>query len=223
MTQEEFADYMGVTRQSVSKWELNKTFPDVEKVIRISELYDVSIDYILKGENPDKNAVAVNIDLDQKENTCFNLSHDLSGEAKEASCPKEDFHTNKKSKRIGIMISAIITGMLTLWMLFVFIFCLTQQVFKVEAGTKIGVRVEKVHQQLSLVELSGYNEEGDYISETMLIDNKGVRQGDYIYAYVDGENMSTDYRISMVLIGLISLILFTVMLVLQIKELINHE
>ena len=50
MTQEEFADYMGVTRQSVSRWEMNKAYPDIEKIIRICELYDVSVDYLLRGE-----------------------------------------------------------------------------------------------------------------------------------------------------------------------------
>ncbi len=222
MTQEEFADYMGVTRQSVSKWELNKTFPDVEKVIRISELYNVSIDYILKGEKPDKNEVALSVDSGQEENTCSNISYELTGEAKVTLCSK-DIHINKKCKKIGIKISALITGILTLGMLIILVLSVTQQCFEVETSTKTGVRVEKVYQQLSLVELGGYNQDGEYISETMLMDNKGVRQGDYIYAYMDGENMSIDYRVSTILMSLIPLILLAVMLMIQIKEIRNHE
>lgn len=37
MTQEELAEYLNVSRQSVSKWELNKTMPDVEKLMQLSE------------------------------------------------------------------------------------------------------------------------------------------------------------------------------------------
>lgn len=50
MTQEEFAEYMCVTRQSVSKWETDKTYPDVEKLIKIAELYNVTLDYLVRGQ-----------------------------------------------------------------------------------------------------------------------------------------------------------------------------
>ena len=49
MSQEELAALMDVTRQSVSKWETNQTYPDSEKLIRLSEIFEVSTDYLLKG------------------------------------------------------------------------------------------------------------------------------------------------------------------------------
>lgn len=49
-SQEELADQMGVTRQSVSKWEGAQSVPDLEKMIRLSELFGVSTDYLLKDE-----------------------------------------------------------------------------------------------------------------------------------------------------------------------------
>jgi len=58
LTQERFAEFMEVSRQSVSKWELGQAIPDVEKIIRMSELFDVSTDTILlrnadsEQENP---------------------------------------------------------------------------------------------------------------------------------------------------------------------------
>lgn len=52
LTQERFAEFMEVSRQSVSKWELGQAIPDVEKIIRMSELFDVSTDTILL-RNPD--------------------------------------------------------------------------------------------------------------------------------------------------------------------------
>ena len=39
-----------VSRQSVSKWELDTTYPDTEKLIRISKLFNCSLDYLLKDE-----------------------------------------------------------------------------------------------------------------------------------------------------------------------------
>lgn len=49
-SQEELAGQMNVTRQSVSKWEGAQAVPDLEKVLRLSELFGVSTDYLLKDE-----------------------------------------------------------------------------------------------------------------------------------------------------------------------------
>ena len=48
-TQEQLADVLGVSRQAISKWESNITYPETDKLIRISELFDCSLDYLLKG------------------------------------------------------------------------------------------------------------------------------------------------------------------------------
>ncbi len=50
LTQEQFAEILQVSRQSVSKWELDISYPDTEKLIRISKLFDCSLDYLLKDE-----------------------------------------------------------------------------------------------------------------------------------------------------------------------------
>lgn len=47
-SQEELADRMDVTRQSVSKWESGQSIPDLEKILKLSELFGVSTDYLLK-------------------------------------------------------------------------------------------------------------------------------------------------------------------------------
>lgn len=47
-SQEELAEQMNVTRQSVSKWEGAQSIPDLEKIVRLSELFGVSTDYLLK-------------------------------------------------------------------------------------------------------------------------------------------------------------------------------
>ena len=53
-SQEELADKMEVSRQAVSKWESNQTTPDLERILRLSSLFGVTIDYLLKdGAEPE--------------------------------------------------------------------------------------------------------------------------------------------------------------------------
>jgi transcriptional regulator with XRE-family HTH domain len=47
-TQEQLAAVLGVSRQSVSKWESDLAYPETDKLIRLSELFDCSLDYLLK-------------------------------------------------------------------------------------------------------------------------------------------------------------------------------
>ena len=49
-SQEELADLIGVSRQSVSKWESAASIPDIQKIIKMSEVFGVLIDYLLKNE-----------------------------------------------------------------------------------------------------------------------------------------------------------------------------
>jgi transcriptional regulator with XRE-family HTH domain len=50
LSQEALADRLGVSRQSVSKWELGQTMPDVEKIVQLSSLFGVSTDSLLLDE-----------------------------------------------------------------------------------------------------------------------------------------------------------------------------
>ena len=49
-SQEELAQQMGVSRQSISKWEGAQSIPDLEKIIRLAKLFSVSTDYLLLDE-----------------------------------------------------------------------------------------------------------------------------------------------------------------------------
>ena len=50
LSQESFGECLGVSRQSVSKWETDQSTPELEKIIAISELFDVTTDYLLKDK-----------------------------------------------------------------------------------------------------------------------------------------------------------------------------
>lgn len=50
LSQEELADKLGVSRQSVSKWEMAQSTPDLNRILKMSELFGVSTDYLLKED-----------------------------------------------------------------------------------------------------------------------------------------------------------------------------
>ena len=50
LTQQNVADHLNVTRQTVSSWEVGKSFPDISTLIKISDFYQLSLDYMLKGD-----------------------------------------------------------------------------------------------------------------------------------------------------------------------------
>ena len=52
ISQEELADRVGVSRQAVSKWESEQSVPDMDKIILISDYFEVTTDYLLKGIEP---------------------------------------------------------------------------------------------------------------------------------------------------------------------------
>ena len=54
MSQEELADAVGVSRQAVSKWESEQATPDLEKIVIMSDIFEVTTDYLLKGIEPVK-------------------------------------------------------------------------------------------------------------------------------------------------------------------------
>ena len=50
LSQEDLANKIYVTRQSISNWENDKTYPDVNSLVLLSEIFQVSIDELIKGD-----------------------------------------------------------------------------------------------------------------------------------------------------------------------------
>lgn len=59
MSQEELASKIIVSRQAVSKWELNETMPDTDNIIQLSTIFEVSIDYLLNEEIEDVEEIPI--------------------------------------------------------------------------------------------------------------------------------------------------------------------
>ena len=52
ISQEGLAEKLGVSRQAVSKWESEQSMPDLDKIISMSDYFEVTTDYLLKGIEP---------------------------------------------------------------------------------------------------------------------------------------------------------------------------
>lgn len=63
LSQEEVADRLGVSRQTVSKWETNQSQPDFDKIIPLCNMYGISADELLKGEEVNLKKNDVNDDI----------------------------------------------------------------------------------------------------------------------------------------------------------------
>lgn len=74
ITQEQLADKLGVSRQSISKWESDITYPETDKLIHISKLFDCSLDYLLK-ENVDEKSNKIE---DDRKNNVTSIVFSLS-------------------------------------------------------------------------------------------------------------------------------------------------
>lgn len=55
LTQDEVAEKLNVTRQTVSKWETNQSTPDFDKIIPISELFEIGVEELLTGKVKEEN------------------------------------------------------------------------------------------------------------------------------------------------------------------------
>ena len=71
MSQEELAERLGVTRQAVSRWELGSTQPDAPNLLKLSDLFGVSIDWLLReGDMAEETQQAQTVFQAQEERNC---------------------------------------------------------------------------------------------------------------------------------------------------------
>lgn len=99
LSQEQVAEVLGVTRQTVSKWETDQTTPDFDKIIPISKLYNVSVNELF-GEESKEEQINENIDNQNSQNN-DNNNNNMS--------EQEMFELNRKyKKRFAILLSVAI-------------------------------------------------------------------------------------------------------------------
>lgn len=70
MSREELAQEMNVSRQAVYKWENNKGYPDIENLIKLSNLYNITLDELIKGDRSFQKKIVI----EEKKNNIDDLS-----------------------------------------------------------------------------------------------------------------------------------------------------
>lgn len=68
LSQEELAAKLGVSRQSVSKWETDASVPDVDKLIQLSKIFEITLDELVNGEENQQQADIIRPEATQIEN-----------------------------------------------------------------------------------------------------------------------------------------------------------
>ena len=68
LTQEQLAEKLNVSRQSISKWESGQAAPEMEKIVALSVIFDVTTDYLLKSSEIDDLSVKTEMLEKQQQN-----------------------------------------------------------------------------------------------------------------------------------------------------------
>ncbi len=204
MTQEDLAEYLNVSRQSVSKWELNKALPDVEKLMQLSGLYEVTLDYIVTGKEIPKNVT--------EESALVHTESVFEQQDTESSVP----HFENMAYRMIFLVAMLVAGILTICA-FVFSFCqLSDYSFGVKDKEQDVAIVDKIYEQYTLADVTIWDDEMNYHSEKVWLDNPGVREGDVLsYYYTAKERMDAmfhyyDKTILVPFIVSVTLLIFTI-------------
>lgn len=74
LTQEQVAEDLNVSRQTISNWENGKSLPDIVSIIRMSELYDLSLDELLKGDATLLNKIERDMKVAKAENNVIKFA-----------------------------------------------------------------------------------------------------------------------------------------------------
>lgn len=67
LSQEEVADKLNVTRQTISKWETNQSTPDFDKIVPICELFEISTEELLTGKKTEEEVTSIKEQAGQEE------------------------------------------------------------------------------------------------------------------------------------------------------------
>lgn len=54
LSQEQLAERLGVSRQAITKWESGKSYPEIQRLITLSNIFNVKVDYLIKEDFDEK-------------------------------------------------------------------------------------------------------------------------------------------------------------------------
>ena len=222
MSQEEFANKIGVSRQAVSKWELDKAYPDLDKLVDICGMFGLSLDELVNGAEQDEEPVMeaeqrveipndpVNVsDVGDNQTVTDNIESEISD--KESSDSKK--HTVRIGSHGGLRVVMYAAAALAVFCIVVSFVIILQNAWK--HSDEVLMHVDKVHAQYTLADVSYLNDDLDDKHRLMWIDAKGIRAGDTLPGYIDddGELANVDHAISTFVIPCVLALIFLAMFI----------
>lgn len=166
LSQEEFAAKVGVTRQAVSKWELDKAYPDLDKLVDICDILQISVTEFIYGEAA----------LEQ-EKAGWEETPEISAR------PARDVRRKKDFARLYVM--TILLGGILLFFGIVLVTTLFRYSWVKDMDLTEQVRVERVYQQYTKADLSFYDDTSRRVLKTIWLDTEGIRDGDFLECYTN--------------------------------------
>ncbi len=196
LTQEELAERLMVSRQSVSKWELSKTLPDIDNLIQLSEMYQVSMDYLITGK---QSGIEEAGKQSGNEETGKHSGEEEDGqeshpEGQDSQAPGEGLKLRKGAKkksidrviqRSSLLLCMILSGICCIVMLVFAGRLLVTNLYTLEGKKQDLALVERVQEQYTKAEVAFVNDSGLFVNANVWLDIPGVREGDYVYYYFD--------------------------------------
>ena len=98
-SQEELANRLNVSRQTISKWEVGESTPDMENLVAISELFEISLDELVLDKVPEEADTSAQV-----------VKSEFYSDIKENVLTDE----NRKKAKKGLKIAAIVLGIIVL-------------------------------------------------------------------------------------------------------------
>lgn len=223
LTQEELAEQLDVSRQSISKWELNKTLPDVEKLIQLSEIYQVSIDYLIKGKEERIDTETQEEKLQEEKLQQEQVSEkEETVQAENEKAERKIAGNNKEFtvKQAVILICILLSGFLCLCMLFVTGRLLLTHTFQRKEKEQDVIQVEKIYEQYTKAQVTRWSAQNEaFFSEIVWLDIPGVRENDFVFCYLDEEEgVSFEHYIKTLLLPAVFGIIFLMFLIVFLIE-----
>ena len=218
LSQEEFAAKIGVTRQAVSKWELDKTYPDLDKLVGICDVFGISITEFIYGKmdfTPKENAEGENMTMSEGENVMMSAEGNLTvsageglttaaGEAADGNRTAEPEDKGSslisagrargKSACVRLCAMIVLLGALFLFCGVMLVTTLLHYPYNKDDGLIERARVERVYQQYTKADMGFYDDSSRKVVQTVWLDIGGIREGDYIECYTDEGQRNVYYE-----------------------------
>ena len=197
LNQEEFADKLGVSRQAVSKWERDKAYPDLDRLVCICEILDVQVGELIYG-NSEVSSETEETRVSYQANNVVHLRN-LRGK------------NGLAILKALFCVLAVICVFSAVAVTVVFV----RNEWTSHSDKNENVRVEKVYQQYTKADLAYYDDDGRKIMDTVWLDVPGIRDGDYIQLYTgaDNDSLFLNYKTSSIIGASMIMLVFVILLI----------